>query len=112
MKNSVLWDTETQFIHHRRHITIPLQSQTGECYLRFEVLAAMIIKNTARRLLVRARVFPSSLILVTLMKEALSSSETSVLTKATRRNIPEHGILLSHRRENFKSYIGLTDWTL
>jgi hypothetical protein len=65
-----------------------------------------------RRLLVVASVVPSSPILVTLMKEALSSSETSVLIRVTRRNIPEDAILHSHRRESLKSYIALTGWTL
>jgi hypothetical protein len=65
-----------------------------------------------RRLLVTINVFPSSRILVTLMMEALRSSDTSVLTRATQRNIPEDGIVHSHRRENLKSCIVLNGWTL
>jgi hypothetical protein len=35
-----------------------------------------------------------------MMMEALRSFETTVLTRATRHNIPENGNLLSHRRQN------------
>jgi hypothetical protein len=45
----------------------------------------------------------SAPILVTLMIEAIRFSQTSVLTRVTRSNVPEDVILNSHRRENLKS---------
>jgi hypothetical protein len=56
------------------------------------------------RFIVIANVVPSSLIRFTLIMEAVPSSETSVLTRATRHNFPEVGILHSHFRENLRSY--------
>jgi hypothetical protein len=47
---------------------------------------------TLLQLLLTANVFPNSPILVTLMMEAIFSSETWVLKRVTRSNIPEYGI--------------------
>jgi hypothetical protein len=57
------------------------------------------------RLLVTANVVSSLPILVTLMMEALNSFETSVLTRAPRRNITDDGILHSYGGESLKSYM-------
>jgi hypothetical protein len=98
MKNAISWDVATcgSFKNRRFRGTEP-----------FHHLYYVFLRSV-HRLLVTANVVPSSPILVTLMMEALPSSKTLVLTKATRPNIPEDGILDSHCSENLKTYTILT----
>jgi hypothetical protein len=64
------------------------------------------------QLLLTAKVVPGSLSLLTMKMEVIISYETSVATIITRRHIPEYSTLHSHHRENLKSYMVLTGWTL
>jgi hypothetical protein len=78
---------------------------------RFGEIGSTLAVSSVHRLLVTAGV-PISAIIITLMMEVLCSSETLVPTRVTWSKPPEDDILHSHRRQNLKSYITLTGWTL
>jgi hypothetical protein len=86
-KNSVRTSQEIHYvstIKPSRLMLCKISGFHGGHYEECRLLECYVV----RRWLVTANVAPSSPILVTLMMEELSSSETSVLTRATRRNIP------------------------
>jgi hypothetical protein len=89
------------------HVRTDISEERSACIIKVtrigEIGRTLSVTSSVHRLLV-ANVVPSSPFLVTLVMEAIRSTDTSVLTRATRRNILE-GILQNHRHENLKSYI-------
>jgi hypothetical protein len=79
-----------------------VSKELGASFIRVKRLGelgtTLAVTSNRSTLLVTASVVPSSPSLVTLMKQALSSSETSILTRATRRNIQARLVFLQSVR--------------
>jgi hypothetical protein len=89
MKNAVLWDVSPRGSYKNRRFggTHRLHHH-GDKSRR-----ARNNVNSVLRFLVTVNIVPNSPILVSLMMEAIRSSETSVLTRSIRPNTPVEGIL-------------------
>jgi hypothetical protein len=71
-----------------------------------ELGTALAVASNRRTLLVTANIVSTLPILVTLTMEVIHYSEISVLTRATRRKIPEHGII--HYQYSYNSQSRVT----
>jgi hypothetical protein len=88
MKNAVFWNVTPCVALVRTDVSEELSvsirvTRIGELGTTLAVTSNYVFLRSVRRLLVTGSVVPSSPILVTLMVEALRSSETSVLTRVT-----------------------------
>jgi hypothetical protein len=85
MKNVVFWDMRPRDSCKKRRVA---------SIIRVETISELVFLHSVLQLLVTANVVPSPLFLFTLMMEETRYAEMSILTRATRRRIPEDDILL------------------